>query len=1186
MRSSQWKNNLILFASFISIAGCTGKISIGFNPKPLLVEEETLKDVVLSKTTPSAASDTVAQVELHAVGEPDATITLYKDNQCSVLVETKTDASGEVDFTVPLTDYGVFDFFAKQTKNSLSSNCTPVAVSYTYRPAALSTLNLISPSNPGGSDAPVLEADGVIAGASVSFYTDASCSLPSLHVSGSEYNLKARVTGSLSSTGDYLFYATQTINGAASACSSASIAYTYRTSCSGSDLTNSPYARGAGSVADPFVICTATQFNQIGLRSADWNKNFIIKDNLDFNSLTYNRIGGASCGASQFTGVIDGDAHTITNLTYTSGATNYVGVFGCFNGTLKDLTFTNLSLTGQDYVGVISYAGVDDNLATVATVSEVKVNSGTISGRSYVGGIAGFGVNAAIEKSFTEVTLTSSGSSAGGIMGESTKLTKLDHNESKTTINTPVGNTNAFGGIVGKTTNSITQYNTVSATLNGRNKVGGIAGQVVDCLQFNNNNATVTIPAGAYDDRGGLVGNGTSCTFSNNQASADVAGRINVSAGFGTIENAKIIGVTTSGTITSTEDFLGGVVGYVGDNSVINKCHSSATVTNDYFAVGGIVGYLNTSTLSNCYFSGTVSSVEPNTAGALIGITEGSTISYSYSSGTTLNVARGFLGKAVAPASTYVNNYYNSATSALASAQLIASRIEAKTPAELQTLSTFTNWNFNLIWQLNVASFPNLLFNRSPGTFYVSPTGDDSNPGTEVLPWKTMTLAGSEAIAGDTIIFRGGVYSDRLVILNSGESSSKIIFKNYTGETPIISPSPLPVADEYGLVEAINVSNIEVNGLELTGVVLNSATKVPIGVHVSGRGENIDLKNLKIHGIENNNANGNAHGILVAGTEPIPLKNINIENNEIYDLNLGWSESLVLNGNVDTFLIKNNIVRDNNNIGIDIIGLEGTCSTCTQELDRARNGVVSFNTISNITSATNASYGGDLGAVGIYVDGGKDVVIENNSVTTSDFGIELASELQNQSFYVDNVIVRNNLIYNNKMAGLATGGYTATRKGCRNCTIVHNTFYKNNTASDSIGEFYIQHNALDTIVQNNIFYAGNEGIFINMEGAGNSGFDFNGNLYFTEVTPMKWRWNATNYASFATFKTGSSAEAQGLYGDPLFINAALVDFSLQNSSPAKDAGRALSSDVRGTQDFNGADRLKGPALDIGAFERQ
>ena len=66
---------------------------------------------------------------------------------------------------------------------------------------------------------------------------------------------------------------------------------------------------------------------------------------------------------------------------------------------------------------------------------------------------------------------------------------------------------------------------------------------------------------------------------------------------------------------------------------------------------------------------------------------------------------------------------------------------------------------------------------------------------------------------------------------------------------------------------------------------------------------------------------------------------------------------MTLNGNVTHFQITNNIVHDNNNIGIDIIGYEGTGPV---GYDEASYGVVSGNTIYNISGIGNSGEGASI----------------------------------------------------------------------------------------------------------------------------------------------------------------------------------------------------------------------------------
>ena len=61
-------------------------------------------------------------------------------------------------------------------------------------------------------------------------------------------------------------------------------------------------------------------------------------------------------------------------------------------------------------------------------------------------------------------------------------------------------------------------------------------------------------------------------------------------------------------------------------------------------------------------------------------------------------------------------------------------------------------------------------------------------------------------------------------------------------------------------------------------------------------------------------------------------------------------------------------------------------------MDSARDGVIRGNTVWNVDSYGNPAYGTDRSADGIYVDGGRDVLVEGNVVHDVNIGIEFASE--------------------------------------------------------------------------------------------------------------------------------------------------------------------------------------------------
>ena len=51
-------------------------------------------------------------------------------------------------------------------------------------------------------------------------------------------------------------------------------------------------------------------------------------------------------------------------------------------------------------------------------------------------------------------------------------------------------------------------------------------------------------------------------------------------------------------------------------------------------------------------------------------------------------------------------------------------------------------------------------FGQINSSFYVSTTGNDSNPGTQAAPWRTVQHAADTVRAGSTVNVRGGVYEE------------------------------------------------------------------------------------------------------------------------------------------------------------------------------------------------------------------------------------------------------------------------------------------------------------------------------------------------------------------------------------------------------------------------------------------
>jgi hypothetical protein len=95
-------------------------------------------------------------------------------------------------------------------------------------------------------------------------------------------------------------------------------------------------------------------------------------------------------------------------------------------------------------------------------------------------------------------------------------------------------------------------------------------------------------------------------------------------------------------------------------------------------------------------------------------------------------------------------------------------------------------------------------------TYYVAPNGNDSNPGSESQPWRTIQHAANTLQAGETVLVKEGTYSEYVRPANSGTPGEYIVFKAYPGHRPAVTYSG---GDKVFDID--NVGYIEVNGFEV-----------------------------------------------------------------------------------------------------------------------------------------------------------------------------------------------------------------------------------------------------------------------------------------------------------------------------------------------------------------------------------
>lgn len=466
--------------------------------------------------------------------------------------------------------------------------------------------------------------------------------------------------------------------------------------------------------------------------------------------------------------------------------------------------------------------------------------------------------------------------------------------------------------------------------------------------------------------------------------------------------------------------------------------------------------------------------------------------------------------------------------------------------------------------------------------FYVSPDGRNTPTGgtTPQTAWQTINYAAERVPAGALVMVDGGTYNEIVEPKVSGTEADPITFLAQPGEEVVITGAGEDLPGERGLINIRNQSHLIFDGFELTDFTgLHRTDDTPAGVWVQGSSVDITLQNLEIHDINAfyGERAGNAHGIVVYGTSGAnPIRDLTIANNHVHDLKLGTSEAIVVNGNVTGWSIVGNTVERVDNIAIDAIGFEGTAGSN----DQARMGLIAGNVIDGVDTSGNPGYANCPCAAGIYVDGGRDIVIQRNHVSGADLGIEVGAESTKKGAAATGILIRNNLVEDSRQGGLTLGGYEADRGAVRGVQVINNTFVEPDNLRQGYGLVYLNHNLSRVRMVNNVFAISLGGKLVTGYAKDTGRLTFAGNRWFAAArsagAPL-WLLRGQNIRGYKAWKR-VTGETKGSYGPPKLG----PDRVPAPGSPLIDRGVPVDA---GSVDLAGNPRKVG-AIDVGAYEVQ
>lgn len=480
----------------------------------------------------------------------------------------------------------------------------------------------------------------------------------------------------------------------------------------------------------------------------------------------------------------------------------------------------------------------------------------------------------------------------------------------------------------------------------------------------------------------------------------------------------------------------------------------------------------------------------------------------------------------------------------------------------------------NLLIQLCIWSI--IPITQAQNTFFVSNNGDNNNSGAINSPWKSIQHGMNNLSPGDILNIRGGRYFEKLQINNSGTEYNQITIKAYENENVIVDGDVFN--DNRAMFFSYEKNYFTVEGIHFTNCYnLNGGG----GFTVYSTGKGINLINCTFSNIAiSRDINKiptyttNQPVVTFIGTHPTdPIENILVNGIEIYNCRPGYSECLSISGNAENFEFSNNYIHNNANIGIDAIGNYGYCPT--KDLDQARKGIIKNNVCHDNRSPVAAS-------AGIYIDGAKNIIIENNVLFNNDYGAEIGCE---ESGEASHIIFRNNIVYNNHMAGIALGGYSSATGGkVTHSKIVNNTFYNNDIDNKMLGELFISQ-LENSEISNNIFYLSHQNhLMTNYRDQPNLKITYN--LIYNDEGEHKitsfWDNKTLNGVNSIDYNTNMGNN--NFYNNPKFNDISSMDFRLKSDSKAIDGGNPNYKPEHGELDMNKESRLYNAIVDCGADE--
>ena len=346
-----------------------------------------------------------------------------------------------------------------------------------------------------------------------------------------------------------------------------------------------------------------------------------------------------------FSGTLEGNNHTISNLTYSEFGDEYTHLDLGFFGYTEDSVIQNVKFNDINIFGKEASVGAVVGQAERTAFSNIHItnsvinggygtydsggtggmvgwlNNSTITNCSFSGDVSGYLMVGGLVGTFYSGSCTLSSSvgtvagnnETGGFIGALIEGTVTNSSSDAVFSHFDPTNTSAgIGGFLGGMGDASVSDCNSSGYFNGDNiyplestvMCGGFAGAIY-LGSVSNCKSDVDVSGG--EGVGGFVGAMHEGSVSNCSSAGNVSGRYRTGGFAGDSFASLIFDCSSTGSlnVTGVGSYIGGFIGAVWNNSQIQRCFSTGNIDMDgpyqVSNVGGFVGFMEDSAIAECY---------------------------------------------------------------------------------------------------------------------------------------------------------------------------------------------------------------------------------------------------------------------------------------------------------------------------------------------------------------------------------------------------------------------------------------------------------------------------------------------------------------------------------------------------------------------------------------------------------